>query len=401
MTPTEQIGVGAVRISELEKRYVNEVLDTSRLSYGPFSKRLEAEFARQHGCRYCIFTNSGTSSLQIAVEALKEQHAWQDGDEVLCPAATFVATSNVLIQSNLTPVFVDVEADTYNLDPTQIERHITPRTRALMVAHLYGQPSDMDPIMRIAGKHDLRVIEDSAETMFAKYRGRSVGGFGDIACFSTYACHVMVTGVGGLTTTNDADLAVILRSLMNHGRDNIYISMDDDPGKTGEELREIVGRRFSFVRNGFSYRCTEMEAALGVGQIEQAPTNLLRRRAVAEQLLAGLAGHADYLQLPHRKNDRDHSYMMFPLLVAPDAPFTREDITLYLEERLIETRTMVTLLNQPYYRRIFGEGIEDRYPVAQRIGSHGFYIGSHPEMSDETIAYVLATFDEFFAHGGD
>jgi perosamine synthetase len=128
--PKEPIGVGAVRISDREKRYVQEVLDSNRLTYGPFSRRLEAGFARAHDCAFCIVTNSGTSSLQIAVAALKERHGWKDGEEVLCPSTTFVATPNVLIQNNLEPVFVDVEPRTYNLDPARIEERITPRTRA-------------------------------------------------------------------------------------------------------------------------------------------------------------------------------------------------------------------------------------------------------------------------------
>jgi dTDP-4-amino-4,6-dideoxygalactose transaminase len=397
MKPTEQIGVGAVKLSAQEKKYVNEVLESNRLTYGPFSRRFERDFAKEHGCEHCVLTNSGTSSLQIAVMALKEQHGWRDGDEVLCPSATFIATSNVLLQSQLTPVFVDVEADTYNMDSARIEQHLTSRTKGIMVAHLYGQPCDMDPILDIAKAHGLRIIEDSAETMFASYRGKSVGSLGDIGCFSTYACHIMMTGVGGLTTTNDPELAVMLRSLANHGRDNIYISMDDDKGKTGDALREVMNRRFSFVRMGYSYRCTELEAALGVGQLETAPENIRRRRQVAKALLAGLEQYADRLQLPIGKPDRDHSYMMFPIVLKPAAGFSREELTLFLEEHLIETRPMVSILNQPYYRQLFGANIEGAYPVAKRIGTHGFYIGSHPEMTDETIQYILEVFAKFLA----
>jgi dTDP-4-amino-4,6-dideoxygalactose transaminase len=233
--------------------------------------------------------------------------------------------------------------------------------------------------------------------MFASYRGKPVGSLGDIGCFSTYACHIMMTGVGGLTTTNDPELAVMLRSLANHGRDNIYISMDDDKGKTGDALREVMNRRFSFVRMGYSYRCTELEAALGVGQLETAPENIRRRRQVAKALLAGLEQYADRLQLPIGKPDRDHSYMMFPIVLKPAAGFSREELTLFLEEHLIETRPMVSILNQPYYRQLFGANIEGAYPVAKRIGTHGFYIGSHPEMTDETIQYILEVFAKFLA----
>ncbi len=399
--PKEQIGVGAVRVSEREKGYVREVLESSRLTYGPFSRRLEQGFAREHGCRHCVLTNSGTSSLQIAIAALREIHGWEDGDEMLCPAVTFIASSNVILQNGMRPVFVDVDPLTYNIDPAQIERHITPRTRAIMVVHLYGQPADMGPIMEIAAKRGLRVIEDSCETMFSSYRGKSVGSFGDIGCFSTYACHIMVTGVGGLTTTNDRGIAIMLRSLANHGRDSIYLSMDDDKGKHGEDLKEVISRRFRFVRMGYSYRMTEMEAALGVGQLEDAPANMQVRRENARRLLDGLARWERHLQLPRKKDDeRDHAYMMFPLVIREGAGFTREELTYFLEERMIETRQMVSLLDQPYYRQLFGQDIEEKYPVAKWIDHHGFYVGCHPEMTPEMVDYVIATFGEFFRSKG-
>lgn len=395
--PEEQIGVGSVRISDRERQYVKEVLESHRLSYGPFSRRLERDFAEAHGCNHGLLTNSGTSSLQIAVAALKEHHGWADGDEILCPAATFVATSNVVLQNSMQPVFVDVEADTYNMDPAQIELHVTPRTRAIMVAHLYGQPADMDPILEIAGRLGLRVIEDSAETAFAGYKGKSVGSFGDIACFSMYACHIMATGVGGICTTRNEELAMLLRSLANHGRDQIYFSMDDDRGKTGEELQEIIGKRFRFVRMGYSYRITEMEAALGVGQMELARESLKARQRNAAALREGLKPWESVLSLPHPRADRDHSYMMFPVLIKEDAPFTRDQITLHLEERKIETRPMVSILDQPYYRTLFGEDLEDRYPVARWIQRCGFYVGCHPEMSEPIVQYVLRTFEQFLS----
>jgi dTDP-4-amino-4,6-dideoxygalactose transaminase len=389
--------VGAVRISEQEKRYVQDVLDTNRLSYGPYSRRLEREFAAAHDCGFCVLTNSGTSSLQIAVAALKETRGWGDGDEILCPSTTFVATPNVLIQNNLRPVFVDVDPRSYNLDPAKIEERVTPRTRGLMVVHLYGQPADMDPILDVAARHGLAVIEDSAETMFARYRGRSVGSFGEIACFSTYACHILVTGVGGLTTTNDESLAVLLRSLANHGRDSIYLSIDDDRGLQGPALQEVMERRFRFVRLGYSYRITELEAALGVGQLERAGENLAARRRAAARMLDGLSRFEDVLQLPRPLPDRDHSYMMFPLVIREGAPFSREALTLFLEERLVETRPMVSVLDQPYYRRLYGEEIEDQYPVARWIDQRGFYVGCHPEMTDPVVDYVLEAFEGFFA----
>jgi perosamine synthetase len=396
----KQIGVGAVSISEQAKRYVNEALANNRLSYGPFSRKFEAGFAKDHDCKHAVFTNSGTSSLQIALAVLKERHAWEDGDEVLCPSTTFIATSNIILQNNMKPVFVDVDRETYNVDPAQIEQHITPRTKCVIVVHLYGHPADMDPILALCKKHNLRLIEDSCETMYARYKGKSVGSFGDIGCFSTYAAHILVTGVGGLTTTNDDKLAVMLRSCMNHGRDSIYLSIDDDKGKQGDDLRMVMERRFRFVRMGYSYRCTELEAALGCAQIEEAEKNIATRRANAQKLLQRLSPYRRYLQLPVVKPQCDHSFMMFTIVVQPDAPFTREDFTLYLEEHNIETRTMVSILDQPYYHELFGKDIEEQYPVAKWIDRSGLYIGCHMELGDDEINYIGDVIEEFLSSRG-
>lgn len=390
-----QIGVGAVIISEKAKKYVNDVLDNNRLSYGKYSRQFETEFAKHHKCKHAVFTNSGTSSLQIALAVLKEKYHWKDGDEVLCPATTFIATSNIILQNSMRPVFVDIDPHTYNIDPSHIEKHITAKTRCIVVVHLYGHPADMDPIMEICRRHNIHIIEDSAETMFAKYKGKSVGSFGDIGCFSTYAAHILVTGVGGINTTNDDELAIMLRSSLNHGRDSIYLSIDDDKNITSTELRMVMERRFRFVRMGYSYRCTEMEAALGCAAIEQVNENISCRRKNASEITKRLEKWKKYLQLPVIRPNSEHSFMMYAIVVRDDAPFSREDLTFFLEEHNVETRTMVSILDQPYYHQLFGEDIESKYPVAKWIDHNGFYIGCHMEIGIEEIDYVAKVFDEF------
>ncbi|MEO7220612.1 MAG: DegT/DnrJ/EryC1/StrS family aminotransferase, partial [Gemmatimonadaceae bacterium] len=212
-----QIGVGGFRTSERAKELVMQVLDSNRITSGPMMSRFEAQIAELHGCRFGLMSNSGTSALQIALAALKETCGWADGDEVIVPALTFVATANIVLYNNMVPVFADVDAAYYTLDPAALERRITPRTRAIIPVHIGGMPCDMDPILAIAAKHGLRIIEDSAETMFAKYHGRPVGSFGDVGCFSTYAAHIITTGVGGVCTTSDPALLVLMKSIMNHG----------------------------------------------------------------------------------------------------------------------------------------------------------------------------------------
>ncbi|MCG3196532.1 MAG: GDP-perosamine synthase [bacterium] len=390
--PKQQIGVGGFKIGEAERRYLGEVIDSSRLSYGPMTERFEAEFARLHDCRYAVFCNSGTSALHIALAALKERGGWADGDEVIVPAVTFVASSNIVLHNGMKPVFVDVERDTYNLDPTKIEAAITPRTRAILPVHLFGQPASMEGIWEVARKHNLVVFEDSAETMFARYKEQSVGTLGDIGCFSTYVAHILVTGVGGFATTNDPELAILLKSGMNHGRDSIYLNIDDDKGKTGEQLFKVVERRFKFVRLGHSFRCTELEAAIGLGQLEQAEMFLARRRTLAKRYTGGLSSLAERIQLPRPREDRTHSYMMYPMVLREESKW---DLVRYLEERNIETREMMPLVSQPVYRALFGD-IEDQYPVAKWINESGFYVGCHPYLADEEVDYIISQIHEYF-----
>ena len=389
---SEYIGVGDLKLTEEDKAAVNKVLDSNRLSYGPVTKEFEAEFARLHDSKFATFTNSGTSSLHIALGALKEKYGWDDGDEVIVPSVTFVATSNIVIYNNMRPVFVDVEDSTFNIDPKKIEEAITPKTKAIIPVHLLGLPADMDPIMSIAKKHNLRIIEDSAETMFAKYKGRSVGSFGDIGCFSTYVAHYIVTGVGGLDTTSDPKLAVMLRSLMNHGRDSIYISRDDNKTDDPDKLKEIIEKRFSFVTFGYSFRATELEAAIGLSQLKRKDQIVFRRKEIAGKYLKGLSDLGEYLQFQQTPPDRDNVYMLFGVVCKSGK---KEELVNFLEQNNIETRDLLPLMNQPIYKKTFGN-IEHKYPVAEKLNKSGFYIGCHQYLTDDDVNYVIAKFHEFF-----
>ncbi|MBK34469.1 MAG: hypothetical protein CME26_02935 [Gemmatimonadetes bacterium] len=386
------IGVGTLNLSARAIELVNDVLSRNRLSYGPMTESFERQFAAIHGCRFASMTNSGTSALHVALGALKEIHGWEDGDEVIVPAVTFVATPNVVLHNRMTPVLVDVEREFYGIDPNLIESAITERTRAIIPVHVFGQACDMDPVLELAKRHDLKVIEDSCECMFARYKGRSVGSLGDIGCFSTYVAHLLTTGVGGLATTNVAEYAVRIRSLMNHGRDSIYTSIDDDNEKSGDELRMIVERRFSFASVGHSFRATEMEAALGVAQLEDFEDMLVRRRANASRLGRDLAEFDDHLQLPKARPECDHSYMMFPIVLRdrPKAEFLN-----YLEEHGVETRDMLPLVNQPIYTSLLGTK-PGQFPVADWIGASGFYIGCHQDLKQTDLDYVYGLFRAFW-----
>lgn len=388
----QQIGVGGLVLSAEEKRLVNQVLDSNQLTYGPMSRLFEAEFAKCHGANFGLFMNSGTSALHIALAALKARHGWSDGDEVIVPAVTFVATSNIVLHNNMTPVFVDVEPDTYNINPRLIEEKINKKTRAIIPVHLLGLPADMKPILDLAKLYHLAVIEDSCETMFATYCGAPVGSMGDVGCFSTYVAHFLVTGVGGMAITKDPELAVDMRSLMNHGRDAIYISSQDDQGVDEGKMREIIEKRFSFINIGHSFRCTEMEAALGVGQLMRSKEILQRRQDIAMYFNAKLSKYCDFIQLPSCPDGREHAYMLYGIVVRNGS---KRALVSHLERLNIETRDMLPLINQPIYKRIFGN-IETDYPVARWINESGFYIGCHSYMTDAEVEFVVDAFHMFF-----
>ena len=382
-------------IGPLERAYVNDVLDRNRLTYGHYTEAFEREFARLHDRKFAIFCNSGTSALQVGVHALKRKYGWKDGDEVIVPAVTFVASVNVVLQNRLVPVFVDIDPDYYHVDPSQIEARITPRTRAIMPVHLFGQSCDMAPILALARARNLRVIEDSCEAMCVRHQGAPVGSLGDIACYSTYVAHLIATGVGGVAATNDADLATMMKSLFNHGRDGIYLSMDDDKTTDRSELFQVVTRRFNFVDVGYSYRATELEAAIGLAQLQNWESSIRSRQRNAALLTSGLAPLRDQLQLPRVRPGSEHAFMMYPIVLR-NPEVLREDLILFLEENLIETRFMLPLLNQPVYQALFGN-LEPQYPVARHVNRNGFYVGCHPGLPPKDLQYMVEAFRAFFA----
>ena len=389
-----QIGVGGGVISPYAKILVNKVLDSGRLSYGPFLRKFEEEFGKLCDRKFTISANSGTSALQVAIHALKELDCWKDGDEILVPAVTFVASSNTIMQNNLKPVFVDVDSKMYHIDAKKIEKKITSRTRAIMPVHLFGISCDMNPILALAKKHKLRIIEDSCEAVGVKYHGKMVGSLGDVACFSTYMAHLVTTGVGGFAATNDPALAVKIRSLVNHGRDSIYIAADDDKNVTGKSKFAMADRRFSFESVGYSYRLTEFEGALGVAAVKEFAKNLRTRQSYADYLIKKLTPFKKFLQLPSWPSHSEHAFMMFPLVLKDDK-ISRDSLIHYLEDHNVETRYLLPLINQPIYIKLFGN-LEPKYPVAANLNKNGFYIGCHPEMKKPHLDYIAKVFENFF-----
>ncbi len=266
------IPFGTITITDTAKRLIAESVESKRISCGKLVREFEDRFAELLGVKEAVAVSTGTDADILALAILHDFGA-QRGDEVIVPALSFVATGNAVVHAGFTPVFVDIERDTLNIDPTKIEAAITPRTRAIMPVHLMGKPAEMDTINAIAKKHNLLVVEDAAEAHGALYKGKPAGNLADLAAFSTYVAHIITTGEGGVITTNHEEYGEILRSLRSHGRnctckrcvmnvDTVTYCAKRFRGEGGEDVR------FTFDRIGYSCKMNELEAAIGIGAME-------------------------------------------------------------------------------------------------------------------------------------
>ncbi|MCL2016241.1 MAG: DegT/DnrJ/EryC1/StrS aminotransferase family protein [Defluviitaleaceae bacterium] len=391
----QKIGVGYASITNLEKEYVNEALDNSRLSPSIYVRKFEQQFAKKHGANFGVMCNSGTTAIHIALEALKETENWDETTEILCPALTFISPSNAVLHAGLNPVFVDIDPKTYNMNPAQIEQHITANTKAILVVHNFGLPCEMDETVRIAQKHGLKIVEDCSDAHFAVYKGQTVGSFGEYAAFSTYVAHTIMTGVGGITITNNPENSSILRSLIAHGRAcTCEVCIAADPRQVCKKrTKSDLDRRFTFERIGYSYRVGELEGALGLAQLERSDEIMHSRRTNAKRLTALLADYQENLQLPIYSEEYDHTFMMYPIMITSEN-FSRKDITDFLENNNVETRPLFPLLNQPVYKRKYGN-LEDNYPVAKNVSRKGFYVGCHHGLGEDELSYIAKTIGDF------
>jgi perosamine synthetase len=393
--------------TDAHRRHVNEVMNGCQVSPGKKVTEFESRFAKLHDVKHAVMVNSGTDALRLALLALKEANGWQDGDEVLVPALTFVATVNTVFQAGLTPVLVDVGMYDFAINaerllPSYIKWYGVDHSadsfypkegkiRAIVVVHIGGQMADMDPIMRLAKLHKLKVIEDSCETMFAEYKGKSCGSFGDISCFSTYAAHIITTGAGGLACTSDDNLALLMRSYANHGRNTDYLPpVVREPGEKTSEA--VITNRFRFDRIGYSCRSTELDAAVGCGELDHYAQAVAKRRNNARLLSTLMADHYDWLELPVELHDRSHSFMFYPLVIKHQSGINKRDLVLFLEDRGIETRDLLPILGQPCYGNMF---YAPNYPMADYFRKNAFYVPCHAGLSAEDIEYIAATFAEF------
>jgi len=356
-----KIPVAAPSLIGREAEYVQECLETTWISSsGRFIGAFEEAFASLCNVKHAVACNNGTTALHLALVAL----GIGPGDEVIVPTLTYIASANTVTYCGATPVFIDCDEATFNLDPAELEALITPRTRAIMPVHLYGHPADMDPILEIAGRHGLAVVEDAAEAVGARYKGRPAGGLGDCGVFSFFGNKIITTGEGGMVTTDDDALAARLR---------LYRSQGMDPE-----------RRYWFPVVGYNYRMTNIAAAIGLGQLERIEDHLAARRRIAEGYDRRLR-NARSLSLPKTEPWAEHVYWMYTVLLQ-GATRSRDEVMTRLEAEGIETRPVFYPLHTlpPYQAQALKP-----YPRALSIAERGLNLPTYAALGDDDLDRIV------------
>ncbi len=345
-----------------EAEYVLDCIESNWISSaGKYIPRFEEAFAEASGARYGVACANGTVALHLALATL----GIGPGDEVILPTFTMIATINAITYTGATPVLVDAEPGTWNMDLNQVADKVTPRTRAVMPVHTYGHPVDMDPLMDMAEQHGFYVVEDAAEAHGAEYKGRKAGSLGHVGCFSFYANKIITTGEGGMITSDDPEVARLARNLRDHA--------------FSEE------RHFWHKYLGYNYRMTNMQAAVGLAQTEQMEEFVQARRTNAARYTEALREIPGIVTPPEAEWVKS-VFWMYSILVEDEFGVTRDQLRAYLAERGIETRTFFIPMHlQPiYYQAFKGQ----RYPVAEMLCQRGFYLPSASSLTFREIDYI-------------
>ena len=351
-------------IGAREKAYVLDCLKTNWISSsGSYLSRFEEAFSRYCQCQFGISATNGTTALHLALAAIN----LKKGDEIIMPSFSIASTAFAAMYCGAKPVFVDIEPDTGNIDPKRIEEKITKRTKAIMPIHIYGHPCDMDPIMRIAKKHKLFIIEDAAESHGALYKNKKVGSFGDMSCFSFYANKIITTGEGGMVVTNNKDLAKRCQSLRN--------------------LNFIPERRYWHEEVGFNYRMTNIQAALGLAQFESVEKLVEMRRTNAKRYnerLKNIPG----IHLPVERKDCRNVYWMYGIRLDKEFGCSRDQLMQELKNKGVETRTYFLPLHQQPFLKEMGFTQKEKMPVTEAWAQNGLYIPSSSHLRLKDLQYV-------------
>lgn len=364
----ERIPMSAPDITEEDVQAVIKVVRSGRLALGPKTEEFEDLIANYVGVKYAVAVSSGTAALHLIVKALNIG----TGDEVLVPSFTFVASVNVILYEGAKPVFVDIEPETYNLDPQDVRRKITPRTRAIMVVDVFGHPAEWDDILKIADRYNLKIIDDSCEALGAEYRGKKLGQFGDAAAFGFYPNKQMTTGEGGVIVTNNSDIAHSCRSMRNQGRGGIGAWLEHE-------------------RLGFNYRMTEMSAALGVSQLRRIEQLLAKRERVAEIYTKKLLGF-DFVRPPVVRPYVRMSWFVY--VVTLREGLHRRRVMEALAKQGIPTRGYFEPVHlQPYIRAML-DTREGQLPVTESSAQRTIALPFHGNVSEDEVDLVVEALTE-------
>jgi dTDP-4-amino-4,6-dideoxygalactose transaminase len=372
-----KVPFGTVSVTPRARQLINEALDAKWLTKGKYVKEFEDKFAALFGVKHGVAVSSGTDADALACAVLYDFGA-KRGDEIIVPALSFIATGNAVFQAGFTPVFVDINRETLNIDPAKIEARITQRTRAIMPVHLMGKPADMDPIRAIARKHGLKVIEDAAEAHGAEYRGEKVGAMGDMACFSLYAAHIITTVEGGMVLTNSDKIAEALKSLRNHG---------------------MVGK-FTFERIGFSAKMNELEAAIGLGNIDIFEEILSKRRRNMYYLIDKFRKFEKFFITLKEQPFEKLGPHAFSIIVREGAGFTKDEFVACLESNSVDSRNLFYSMPTQCPSYAFLGYKRGEYPEAEYCSDHGTHIGIHQDIGLDQLDHVVLVVEEFLKNKG-
>ena len=358
------IPVNQPLLDDRELRYVREALETGWISSdGPFVQEFEQSFAAFCGRRHGVAVCNGSAALQVATAAVD----LQPGDEVIMPTFTIIACAGAVIERGAIPVLVDSERETWNMDVGQVADRVTPRTRAIMPVHIYGHPVDMDPVLDLARRRGLAVIEDAAEVHGAEYKGRRCGSLGDLSTFSFYANKIVTTGEGGMLVTDDDTLAERCRLHRN--------------------LCFQGPRRFVHQELGRNFRMTNLQAAVGVAQMERVESSLAKKRWIGEAYTSRLNGTPGLL-LPVERPWAKHVYWVYGAVLDDAVPFDAEEFARRLAEAGVQTRPFFWPMHeQPVFERL-GLFRQERYPVAEWLARRGLYLPSGIAITESQIDRV-------------
>jgi CDP-6-deoxy-D-xylo-4-hexulose-3-dehydrase len=399
------IPVSGKVFDELE---IQTLIDSSLdfwLTTGRFAAHFKREFGKFMGHKHVLLTTSGSSANLLAIAALTAEELGErrlmPGDEVITVAAGFPTTVNPMVQYQLIPVFVDVTLPTYNIDVSQLERALSPKTKAIMVAHTLGNPFDIETVRAFATAHNLWMIEDNCDAVGSTYNGQMTGTFGDMATVSFYPAHHITMGEGGAVLTNDDQLQKLVGSFKNWGRDCWCApGACNTCGKRFEwELGDLpygYDHKYIFSHVGYNLKITDMQAAVGFAQLSKLPAFIQTRKENFRTLYTGLQDLQDFLLLPEATPHSDPSWFGFTIAVKKDAPFSRNDLVNYLENHHIATRMLFSgnLVRQPAYKNVPKRIIGD-LSQTDIVMNDVFWIGTYPGLTPDMLAYVIETFHVF------